>query len=232
MPGWIKLHRSLLDWGWWDDINTSRLFIYCLLRANHKPNVWHGISVDRGEFISSLDGLSKDTGLSKQKIRTCLKRLKSTQELTQRSESQYTVFKVENYEQYQEPTQELTREQHGSNTAATPDKNEENVKNSTNIDETAVSRPSCPHQEIVDSYHENLPMLPKVKIWSNPRQSLLRSRWSENEKHQNIEFWNKLFRYVATSDFLIGNAGDFKATLEWIIKSSNFIKIIEGNYHD
>ena len=33
---YIKLSRGLLDWEWYTDINTTRLFIHMLLKANWK----------------------------------------------------------------------------------------------------------------------------------------------------------------------------------------------------
>ena len=99
--GWIKLHRQLLDWEWYDDINTSRLFIHLMLSANHKDNNWRGISIKRGSRLTSLDKLSSETNLSVSKIRTCLKKLISTNEIASKSHSQHTVFIMINYDEYQ-----------------------------------------------------------------------------------------------------------------------------------
>jgi hypothetical protein len=101
MQGWIKLHRQLLDWEWYDDINTTRLFVHLLLVANHEDKNWRGIEIKRGQRLTSLDKLAKETGLSVSKIRTCLKKLKSTNEVTSKSHSQHTVFTIENYDSYQ-----------------------------------------------------------------------------------------------------------------------------------
>ena len=56
--GWIKLHRKFLKWEWYDDINTSRFFLHCLFRANHKDKKWRGTMIKRGQFISSLSKLA------------------------------------------------------------------------------------------------------------------------------------------------------------------------------
>ena len=106
MSGWIKLHRKITDWEWWDDHNATRLFIYLITKANHKDKSWRGIKIKRGQFISSLDKLVKETGISSQRIRTAIKRLKSTSELTSESTSQYTKFIVNNYDLYQYEQQE------------------------------------------------------------------------------------------------------------------------------
>jgi len=96
--------------------------------------------------------------------------------------------------------------------------------------------PACPHQEIVDLYHEILPMLPQVKIWSEARKKLLRSRWREKSIHQDVDFWRRYFNYISKSGFLTGKISapgrnPFLADLEWLIRPSNFIKVIEEKYH-
>lgn len=88
----------------------------------------------------------------------------------------------------------------------------------------------CPHQKIIDLYHEKLPMLTMVKVWNDKRRNQLKSRWREDKKRQNLDYWSRLFDYIAESDLLTGRAGDWKADLEWITKSQNFVKIIEGKY--
>ncbi len=90
----------------------------------------------------------------------------------------------------------------------------------------------CPHEEIVDAYHENLPMMPPVKTWNSQRQKYLRTRWNEDLERQDIEWWKAFFIYIASSDFLTGKTSDFTANLEWIVKPANFIKILEGNYNN
>jgi len=90
----------------------------------------------------------------------------------------------------------------------------------------------CPHQKIVDLYHEILPELQAVKIWSEPRKKTLQRKWREDPKRQNLDYWKRLFEYVRGSPFLMGeNDRQWTCDLEWIIKPKNFVKIIEGKYH-
>lgn len=95
------------------------------------------------------------------------------------------------------------------------------------------SVPDCPHEEIVNLYHKVLPELPKVKIWTDKRKGYLRSRWREDPKRQNLEWWKRYFNHVRKSSFLMGN-GDKHWTpgLEWLCKESNLINVIEGKYND
>jgi len=57
--GWIKLHRKLLDWEWYDDVNTTRVFLHLLMVANHKDNNWRGITIKRGQKLTSLSSLQR-----------------------------------------------------------------------------------------------------------------------------------------------------------------------------
>ena len=63
--------------------------------------------------------LSKELGISEQMIRTSLAKLKSTNEITNETTSQYTIITIKNYNKYQETTSEATNEQPTSNQRAT-----------------------------------------------------------------------------------------------------------------
>lgn len=96
--------------------------------------------------------------------------------------------------------------------------------------------PDCPHGEIVALYHELLPELRRVRDWTPDRQAFLRSRWRENPKRQNLDWWRKFFGYVRECPFLMGEGQQspdrppFTADLEWLVRPTNFRKVIEGKY--
>jgi hypothetical protein len=109
----IKMHRKMLDWEWYNDINTKVLFLHLLLKANWEDKQWKWITIEKWEVLSSLEHLSKETWLTTQNIRTSITRLKSTGELTNKSTSQYTLFKLNNYDTYQgnqQANQQTTKE--------------------------------------------------------------------------------------------------------------------------
>ncbi|MDH3325871.1 MAG: YdaU family protein [Gammaproteobacteria bacterium] len=113
--------------------------------------------------------------------------------------------------------------------------NQQPITNNKEKDLVASAPADCPQEEIKKLYHEILPMLPKIKIWNDKRKKILRARWRESTKHQSLEFWERYFNRIKTSLFLTGRAGGdrpFTPTLEWLITESNFIKVIEGNYHN
>lgn len=93
---------------------------------------------------------------------------------------------------------------------------------------------ACPHLKIIEEYNRILgAYLPQVKphLWKGKRASWLASRWKERESRQNIEWWSGLFERVKATPFMLGkNDREWKADLEWIVKDSNFVKILEGKY--
>ena len=78
----IKIDRKILKWEWWSDINTFRLFMYMLISAYWKDGNYKGKIIERGSFPSSISELSKETNLSVMEIRTSLKHLQLTGEIT------------------------------------------------------------------------------------------------------------------------------------------------------
>lgn len=105
--------------------------------------------------------------------------------------------------------------------------------------------PDCPHLEILSLFAEHLPTLaqPRPESWDGKRAENLRSRWrwlltktrkngeryAEN-KEQGLEWFARFFAYVADSDFLMGRAGNFSVTLDWLVNQTNFSKVLDGNY--
>jgi len=90
------------------------------------------------------------------------------------------------------------------------------------------------HREVIAAYHELLPDLPQVKVWSHKRRESLnariRERSADGKAANEITYWRSLFQHVAASDFLCGRKTDFRADLEWLLRPENFAKVIEGRY--
>lgn len=99
-----------------------------------------------------------------------------------------------------------------------------------------------PFNAIVDLYHEILPGNPEFIDWTSTREGQMRARWNQRvgrskKPCNSLEFWRGFFEYVAKSDFLCGRVDPrpgrsrFVADLEWLTKSSNFMRILERKYH-
>ena len=139
--GYIRLHRKFLDWEWYSDINTSRLFLHMLFKANWKPGRYQGVEVGRGEFVSSYSTLSEESCLSIRSVRTVLNHLISTGEVTVNRHAKFSVFTINNYSKYQDidtqvdsqPTQERQSTDTGATTIEESKKEiKEEIKNKEN----------------------------------------------------------------------------------------------------
>ena len=99
--GFIVLHRSILNWEWYNDKNTTLLFIHLILTANYVPKEWHGRKIDVGQKVTSLSKLSQEINLSIKEIRTSLKHLQQSGEVACESTNHFTVISVKYYVKYQ-----------------------------------------------------------------------------------------------------------------------------------
>lgn len=196
MCGWIKLHRKMTEWEWYDDANTFRLFFHCLLMANHKPKSWRGLDIKRGSFWTSLDKLVEQTGLSKSVIRTCFKHLELTGELTCKSHStgrlRGRMVTVVKYGLYQgddsELTHKLTGKQHTNDTQIAPTKNDKNEKktNAATLDGFAL--------KAFDKIYSELP------AWKNKEKAQSKKKWltaTKDKSDDQIRFMvNGVLNYL------------------------------------
>jgi len=129
--GFVKIYRSLLNWEWYGDINTKTVFLHLLLTANYEPKKWRGEVINPGERVISLQGLSQETKLSIQKVRTAISHLKSTGEITQRKAAGAAILTVKNYARFQETTRDITSKDHVDSMLSTcyQHQNNNNVRN-------------------------------------------------------------------------------------------------------
>jgi predicted DNA binding protein len=75
MSGWIKLHRNLKDWEYYDDHNATRLLIHLLVSVNYEDKKWKETTVKAGTMVSSWQHLAHETGLSLKQIRLAMSKL-------------------------------------------------------------------------------------------------------------------------------------------------------------
>ena len=127
MAGFIKIYRDILDWEWWSDIKTYRVFTYMLLKANWTDGKFKGIDVPKGSFVTSLDKLAYETSLSVNEVRTAIKHLIKTDEITSESHGKFTIFTVKNYCQYQDDNKQNPDKAQTEN-KQNIDKEQENIK--------------------------------------------------------------------------------------------------------
>lgn len=138
LNGFVKLHRKMIEWGWYSDHVVKDVFLHILMVAAFKPGQYLGHDIKPGQAVIGLKKLSKELGFSIQQVRTALKKLESTGEITLFSTNKFTIVTVENWTFYQgdddDSNKRATNEQQTNNKRATNDQQHlKNVKNDKNV---------------------------------------------------------------------------------------------------
>ena len=136
--GFIKLHRSILKWEWYQDSNTKDVFLHLLLNANWEDSRYKGLEVPKGSLVVGRKKLARELGL--QEIRTALVHLKSTNEITIKSTNKFTIVSIVNWEKYQGYESETTNKSTNNSTNNQPTINHiKEIKNNKNIKNYFIS---------------------------------------------------------------------------------------------
>jgi hypothetical protein len=224
-PPWIKLHRDLLN-----DREFIRLPFASKALA---PMMWLLASEAKdGIFDASVEELMFRLRITEKEYAEGIKPLID--------KGFFTIASGVLATRYQHAAPEGETEGEGE----TEKETDKNISPPAGEPESKI--PDCKHSEVISLYHQHLPTLRKVEVWNAVRQGYLRQRWREVatelvqtkaiDANDVLAWWADFFRHIGQSKFLTGkvNSKDgrsFAADLEWILKPSNFAKIIEGKYH-
>ncbi len=222
MNDWfIKLFRSLLEWEWYDDMNVKILFIHLLLKANFKTKKWRGIEIKKWELLTSNQSLAMETQLSLQQVRTCLKKLKSTWEITHKTTNNYTLIKLNNYERYNENNTpfntQITDEQQTNNIQITTTKERKESNKERNINNNIPN--GILENETFSNFPENENS--EISVYENSESSELEEKdlypdgWKssakkEKEETEVTEYGNKEINNILAYLQKIIGISDFK----------------------
>ena len=125
--GWIKIYAKLKEWQWYGEPIMVAFWIHILISANWKDKKWRGITIGRGQLVTSRTRLADEIGISEQQVRTCIERLISTNEIEVKATNKYTLITICKYDSYKvfeqdkQPTnnQQITNEQPTNNQQTT-----------------------------------------------------------------------------------------------------------------
>lgn len=179
----IKLDRNILRWRWYKDSNTFRLFVHLLLIANIKKGYLREVEIERGDAVTSYEGVANTLDMSKQEVRTAFKHLISTGEITVRRYSKFSVVSIVNYEMYQSNqhnNQQST--QQSLNTPLTDEQHHpKNIRNKEIYDYDVL-----PQETIIESsdtlpFYESMNTLPEDE----------RNRLSETVEFLTKVYWSR-----------------------------------------
>lgn len=238
MAGYIKIHRKLLDWGWYSVPCVKDVFIHLLITANYAPAEFHGKTIERGQAVFSLDSLSKKLGYSIQQIRTAIGKLKQTREISVWSNRHFSVATITNYNDYQDMDEQQTNNKQITNHQQTDNKQITNNQQTNNTvirnkeikkgRNKSTNARACTREAVLNSFNTICKDLPKVKTLTEKRVMYIDGALDLINKY-GVSL-DDVFRRVHASDFLCGRGREWKASFDWVIIPGNLVKIIEGNF--
>jgi hypothetical protein len=215
--GFIVLHRKIMQWEWYDNVNVFHLFVHLILLANHEDRKWHGILVKRGSHITSYANLAFETGLSVQQVRTSINKLKSTHELTYLSTREYSILTINNYGRYQDinkqPNKRVTNLQQTSNNKQQLYNDNNDNKRESTLSKRYSSKEEIGEETLVEISKSYLVPLAFVKdCWDTAQNWLLAkgkvqknykaflSNWVKREKASQELKGRKFYKEISKED--------------------------------
>ena len=110
-PGWIKVHRALLDHWCATEPEALSVWVRLLCEANfeNKKSMINGclIDVERGQLVFGLDAFSKKSGVSVSKLRRIISMLESDGMISRQKTSKYSLISIACYDKYQEDDRQI-----------------------------------------------------------------------------------------------------------------------------
>lgn len=245
--GHIVIPRSIEDWEWIDDKTMFYFWIRIILMANWEEKRWHGETVEKGSFITSLGILSKTLGLSVRQVRTCLDRLINDKQIVIETTNKRTKVTICNYEGYQgyATNRRQTNDKHGvkkSTTTKEYDTTDTNVSSYPiqeslfKEEDTIVSPKKAEIDFVLIKWLWNDTMkgkVPKIQAISESRKEKIKLRVSEMGGWERAEkILPECFKKINASEFCNGeNDQKWTATFDWFFTNDkNWCKVYEGNY--
>lgn len=130
--GFIKLSRTLLNWRWYTNANTMRVYLHLLLKANFCDVEFETHIVKRGQLVTSIKSLCEELSMTTQATRTALEHLVLTNDITIKTTTKYSIITILNYEKYASTTNVTSNEQQANNKRPTSKQQQYNKYNNKN----------------------------------------------------------------------------------------------------
>lgn len=158
--GWVKLHRKLLEWEWYQDAHMVHLLVHLLLTASHEERRYKGLTIKRGQVVTSIKELAEALGTPESSTRLRIKRLKSCGFLSIKVAYNKTTITICNYDSYQkkqtnrcERNAKDVRKKCERNAEAYNNRNNKKGRRS-NEDNTSLLSPSSPPPRVREVFSE------------------------------------------------------------------------------
>jgi hypothetical protein len=108
--GYVKIFRKIQGWEWYKKGDTIRVFLHLIMQANFEATTWRGLPLQAGQLVIGRTEIAAELNISEQSVRTILKRLQSTNEITVKSTGHGTVVTLVKWAEYAGISEKSTNE--------------------------------------------------------------------------------------------------------------------------
>lgn len=188
MNGWVKVHRQIVDWEWYDHIPTRLLFFHLLLKANHKPSRYRGNDIPAGGLVAGRRTLAEEIGLSEKQIRTAICNLQSSGEIVKKGPAHgpahFSIIILKNWDKYQTRASEGPADGPEKGQQRATSEEGEEVKKEEYISvakATSCTGPDDPEQSALEFFTDKTPDRQPAARSSEPSQEFLAfwAKWKQ-----------------------------------------------------
>ena len=230
-PGWIKVHRALLDHWCATEPEALAVWVRLLCEANFesKKSMINGclIEVERGQLVFGLDAFSKKSGVSVAKLRRIISMLESDGMISRQKTSKYSLISITCYDKYQEDDRQNTgKSQSNHNQIAAPKevknlRSKETDYSSPDGDQKQQSKRAL-YVEMATRFMELIPEMPPVDLNANAAQRVTKAVNFYKKNGFTPERWDAYLSAVSECDWMMQDRVDGSGKV-WKRKSFDFI---------
>lgn len=244
-PGWIKVHRALLDHWCATEPEALSVWVRLLCEANFesKKSMINGclIDVERGQLVFGLDAFSKKSGVSVSKLRRIISMLESDGMISRQKTSKYSLISIACYDKYQDDDRQITgKSQANHNQIAAPKevknlRSKETDHSSPDGDQKQQSRKAV-FRMMAEKYMELIPEMPAVDIEANANgRETKAANFYAKHKFTN-ERWEAYLMAVRECSWMFEDRPSFdgkvwkKKNFDFLITEKCYLGVKEDRY--
>jgi len=220
-----------------DNEKLLKVFIWCILKAYHKETEQligrQKVLIGIGQFPTGRIKAGIELNMSPSTAWQYLKILENNKTIDIKSNNKYSIVSIVNWGLYQSEIENFDSKHDNKKTTNeqqnNTNKNVKNVKNDKKLNNNIISRPETPYEEIVNLYNTICISFNSIKQITDKRKGNINARYQESKC--SIEVFKILFTKMQDSNFLKGgwDSGG-KADFDWVMRPTNFVKVLEGKY--
>ena len=244
-PGWIKVHRALLDHWCATEPEALAVWVRLLCEANFesKKSMINGclIDVERGQLVFGLDAFSKKSGVSVSKLRRIISMRESDGMISRQKTSKYSLISIACYDKYQEDDRQITGKSQANHNQIAAPKEVKNVRSketdhsSPDGDQKQQSRKAV-FRMMAEKYMELIPEMPAVDIEANANgRETKAANFYAKHKFTN-ERWEAYLMAVRECSWMFEDRPSFdgkvwkKKNFDFLITEKCYLGVKEDRY--